>query len=89
MQSIQLTADPREIELLEAIDRKLDRLLNENAEKMFTVNEAAKIINISPQQLRIHAERGDIEAITVGSGRKNNFYRFTRSSIEAFQKGAI
>jgi hypothetical protein len=82
---IKFETDPRMIELLESIDRKLDLMLGDGAERMYSLKEAALALGMSYQQAREYADRGEIRYVDNGNGGQRVRYAIPASAIEEFK----
>jgi excisionase family DNA binding protein len=55
-------------------------------DQIMTVKEAAKFLNISPDNLRYLSHIGKIPCLNVGLGRKK-FFRYSRRKLEEWARG--
>jgi hypothetical protein len=83
---IRIEQDPRTVELLEEIARKLDRLIDDSPERTYCLREAALALGMTYQTALECVRRGDLRYIDKGSGRERRSYVITQSAIDEFKE---
>ena len=53
-------------------------------EQLFTPNEAAVKLKVTPEQIRSLIRKGQLSAINVGTGPKRPLYRITQQALDDF-----
>jgi len=53
-------------------------------EQLFTPNEAAAKLKVTPEQIRSLIRKGQLSAVNVGTGLKRPLYRITQQALNDF-----
>ena len=53
-------------------------------EQLFTPNEAATKLKVTPEQIRSLIRKGQLSAVNVGTGTKRPLYRITQQALNDF-----
>jgi excisionase family DNA binding protein len=53
-------------------------------EQLFTPNEAAVKLKVTPEQIRSLIRKGQLSAVNVGTGTKRPLYRITQQALDDF-----
>jgi excisionase family DNA binding protein len=63
---------------------KYDHDLDFIAQPLFTPNEAANKLKVTPEQIRSLIRTGQLHAVNVGKGPKRPLYRITQQALNDF-----
>jgi hypothetical protein len=53
-------------------------------QSLFTPNEAANILKVTPEQIRSSIRTGQLSAVNIGKGPKRPLYRITQQALNDF-----
>ena len=57
---------------------------NQAPHRLFTSDEVAEQLNVSPEQIRALIRGGQLAAVNVGSGKKRSLYRISPEALKDF-----